>query len=413
MFAEVKIERIVPGGLGLAHHEGLTVFVALAAPGDVLRVRIDRTRGNIGFASIVEILQPSKARIEPPCPYFGKCGGCDFQQLNYQTQLDAKIEMIQDCLHRIAKIEDTPRISVKAAPHQWQYRMRANWQLDPLGRRIGYYEAGSHRVCDVEVCAVLAPRLQETLERIRHDIQEDAIEPIPKDIRAAQGMDAVSVAPPFADLNDGDISLVIGGETYWFNADSFFQANPDLLESLVSEAIGEARGMMALELYCGAGLFTLPLARRFERVIGVEVSDRAARFAERNLRNSGLSNATIAAADVAHWLSGHAVSLPKVDFLLLDPPRAGADNAVIKSILDIRPTHIAYVSCDPATLARDLKKLLAAGYMLDSVAAFDMFPQTHHVETVAHVRARAKSKEQRGKGKGVRERGKRKEENHR
>ena len=170
-FAEITIERILPGGLGLAHAEGLTVFVALAAPGDVVRVRIDRIRGKVAFASIIEIIKPSEVRIEPPCPYFGACGGCDFQQLNYQSQLDAKVEMIRDCLRRIAHIEAPPKIAIHAAPKQWQYRMRANWQIDPITKRTGYFEAGSHRVCDVEVCVVLTPRLQEVLERVRRDLR--------------------------------------------------------------------------------------------------------------------------------------------------------------------------------------------------------------------------------------------------
>ena len=143
---------------------------------------------------------------------------------------------------------------------------------------------------------------------------------------------------------------------------------------------------MAIDLYSGAGLFTLPLARRFERVIGIEVNARAAAFALRNLRRAHLKNADVVTSGVAQWLKDHAQSFESVDFLLLDPPRAGAENLVIKGILDLQPSHISYVSCDPATLARDLKKLLAGGYALDSIVAFDLFPQTHHVETVVHLR---------------------------
>src|SRR5712691_7672770 len=137
-FVEVAIERIVPGGLGLAHAEGLTLFVALAAPGDVVRVRIDRVRGKVAFAFIEEIVKPSPLRVEPPCPYFGACGGCDFQQLSYQAQLDAKTEMIRDCLRRIAHIEQPPEISITPSPQQWHYRSRANWQFDPVTKRLGY-----------------------------------------------------------------------------------------------------------------------------------------------------------------------------------------------------------------------------------------------------------------------------------
>src|SRR5882724_5891587 len=167
---EVEIERLLPGGVGLAHAEGLTLFVSLAAPGDSLRVKLDRVQGTVGFASIVEILRPSPVRIEPPCPYFGRCGGCDFQQLTYQAQLEAKVEIIRDCLHRIAKIEMPLGMDMHHSPNQWRYRARANWQVDSVAKLLGYFERGSNLVCDVEYCAVLVPDLQETLERVRHEI---------------------------------------------------------------------------------------------------------------------------------------------------------------------------------------------------------------------------------------------------
>jgi tRNA/tmRNA/rRNA uracil-C5-methylase (TrmA/RlmC/RlmD family) len=408
-FVEVTIERIVPGGFGLAHVEGLTLFVALAAPGDVTRVRIERVSGRVAFASIEEIIKPSALRVEPPCPYFGACGGCDFQQLSYQAQLDAKTEMIRDCLRRIGHIEQPPEISITPSPQQWHYRSRANWQFDPITKRLGYFESASHRVCDVEVCAVLAPRLQKVLEDIRSEIRNGSVADGLKDTRAVVGDNLgddlgdnnVSVAPPLAGFQTNDVSLYVAGERYSFNADSFFQTNPDLLEVLVGEAIGNEKGKLAIDLYCGAGLFTLPLARRFERVIGIEVNDRATRFARRNLQNAQLQNAEVVTSSVGQWLKEHSHSLApeyarslesehsrsfaSLDFLLLDPPRAGAENIVIKGILDLHPRRISYVSCDPATLARDLKKLLAGGYSLESLVAFDMFPQTHHVETVTRL----------------------------
>jgi 23S rRNA (uracil1939-C5)-methyltransferase len=384
-FATVTIERILPGGLGLAHAEGFTLFVALAAPGDVVRVRINRVRGKVAFASIAGILEPSSVRVQPPCPYFGVCGGCDFQQLSYQAQLDAKTEMIRDCLRRIAQIESPSEIAIHPAPQQWQYRSRANWQLDPVTQQLGYFESGSHRVCDVEMCAVLAPRLQDVLGRVRSEVHSGSVAVLPKDIRAVVGDNDVSVSPPLAGFQTNDVSLSVAGESYSFNADSFFQVSPGLLERLIGEAVGNAAGAQAIDLYCGAGLFTLPLARRFTRVIGVEVNERASSFASRNLQHAELNNAEVVTSDVGQWLKENTQSFPSVDFLLLDPPRAGAENIVIKGILDLRPSHISYVSCDPATLARDLKKLLPAGYILDSISAFDMFPQTHHVETVAQL----------------------------
>jgi 23S rRNA (uracil1939-C5)-methyltransferase len=393
---EVEIERLLPGGVGLAHAEGLTLFVSLAAPGDVARVSIDRVQGKLGFASIVEIVKPSPVRVEPPCPYFGLCGGCDFQQLTYEAQLNAKVDIIRDCLHRIAKIE--PReIPIIPSPNEWRYRARAMWQVDALRSRLGYFVRGSNEVCDVEYCAVLVPELQQTLESVRDEIRVEDEPPL-KDIEAVAGEEGVSTVshpPDTARFPGKQVSRVIGGETYRFSAEAFFQINHQLLEPLIAEALRDAPievkevgvGGTAIDLYCGVGLFTLPLARRFARVVGVEANERATRFAQRNLEFAKLSNAQVVTTRVGDWLKQHSRSFGKVDFLLLDPPRTGAENKDIAGMLALRPARISYVSCDPATLARDLKKLINAGYSLDSIVAFDMFPQTHHVETVARLSA--------------------------
>lgn len=407
---DVEVERLLPGGVGLAHAEGLTLFVSLAAPGDLLRVVIDRIQGKVGFASILEILQPSPLRIAPTCPYFGRCGGCDFQQLTYEAQLNAKVEIVRDCLHRIAKIDTPLNIPIHRSPNQWHYRARAMWQVDTSHKLLGYFERGSNRVCDVEYCAVLVPELQITLEQVRSEFSAATDVDRLRDIEVVAGDEGVSVAPPLAGFKTDIVSRVIGNECYYFSAEAFFQINHELLDPLIAEAlcppnreegagtgaIGEPAGSdtraaakvgSAIDLYCGVGLFTLPLARRFKRVIAVESSPRATGFARRNLESAGLNNVEVLTSRVSDWMKQHSRSFGPVDFLLLDPPRAGAENAVIAGILELRPARIAYVSCDPATLARDLRKLIASNYTLDSVVAFDMFPQTHHVETVAHLKS--------------------------
>lgn len=383
---EVEIERILPGGVGLAHDDGQTIFVSLAAPGDAVRIQIDRTRGNVAFASIIEIIRPSPARVEPPCPYFGRCGGCDFQQLNYQAQLKAKVEIIRDCLHRIAHVELPAEIEIHPSPNQWHYRPRANWQVDPETKELGYFEGGSRRVCDVAECAVLVPALQATLEDLRAQLGSDTFPAGVRNIEAVVGDEGVSLAPGWVGFQTKNVSRKIGDYTYRFSADTFFQINQELLVPLIANAIGDAHGTVAIDLYCGAGLFTVPLAVRFEKVIGVESNPLAAKFALRNLQSAKLSNARIHTAPVGVWLNDQPAESAPVDLVLLDPPRAGAETTVIRGILALQPRHISYVSCDPATLARDLKKLLVSGYSLESVTAFDMFPQTHHVETVVHLR---------------------------
>jgi 23S rRNA (uracil1939-C5)-methyltransferase len=382
---EVEIERLLPGGVGLGHAEGLTLFVSLAAPGDVLRVKVDRVQGTVGFASIVEILKRSPERVEPPCPYFGRCGGCDFQQLTYAAQLEAKVEMIRDCLHRIAKLEAPGEIHITPSGNEWQYRARATWQVDPEAKLLGYYERGSNRVCDVEYCAVLTPQMEEAFEQIRKDVAAKNLRQL-RHIAAVEGDEGVSVAPSIAGFSPRVLSRRIGNETYSYSADTFFQINHELLEPLMAAALRDDRGRFAIDLYCGVGLFTLPLARRFARVTGVEAHQRSAEFARSNLERAKLENVEIANLGVADWLR-HSRSFEVLDFLLLDPPRVGCENAVVEGILAMRPRRLVYVSCDPATLARDLKKFIADDYLLDSVEAFDMFPQTHHVETVARLTA--------------------------
>jgi 23S rRNA (uracil1939-C5)-methyltransferase len=381
---EVLIERILPGGAGLAHAEGLTIFVGLAAPGDRLRVRINQTRGNSAFASITEVLEPSPLRVEPPCPYFGRCGGCDFQQLNYDAQRDAKVSIIRDCLRRIARLEPPADIPIKASPRAWHYRSRAQWQFDAQRKRLGYFERGSHRVCDVAECPVLVQPLQETLAQLRERAMQGTLPEAPE-FQAVAGDEGVSLSPSIGPNATREVSRVIGEERYRFSADGFFQINHDLLPSLVASALDDAQGKRAIDLYCGVGLFTLPLARRFAHIVAVEADANAIHHAQSNLLGAQLSNAAFEVAKVSDWLKAVSHQHAPVDLILLDPPRSGAEEDAINGIIALRPKRISYVSCDPATLARDLKELIEAGYQLDSIAAFDMFPQTHHVETVAHL----------------------------
>lgn len=408
---EVTIERILPGGVGLAHAEGRTVFVALAAPGDVARVRVESVRGRVAFASIVEVLQPSPSRVEPPCPYFGRCGGCDFQQLNYGAQLEAKVEIIRDCLRRVARVEPPAEIHITPSPLEWRYRSRARWQHDAVRNFLGYYERGSHRVCDVVECPVAAPEVQTRLTRLRESMSEGALPSDAAEFEAVAGDSGVALAPSIEPADEREQTRLIAGERYRFDAGCFFQINHALLEPLVREGLRDAvqasevetgtegetaghvsvekvdyvSGETALDLYAGVGLFTLPLARRFERVVAVEGNAASTNYARRNLSDAGLSNARVETAAVGTWLAHNAERLGSVDFVLLDPPRAGAEPEAVRGIIALEPRQISYVSCDPATLARDLLALTAAGYKLASVRAFDMFPQTHHVETVVHL----------------------------
>ena len=381
----VKIEKIVPNGFGLAFAENLTVFVPLSAAGDRLRVKITQIKGKTAFAEIVEIVEPSPARVAPRCPYFGRCGGCDFQQMNYEAQLAAKVGIVRDCLSRIGKINYEPEIPIIGSPKPYEYRSRAQWHVDTRQRRIGYFQRKSHDVIDVETCPILVPDLENILKELRDTIEWESFWSGMVEIETAAAGGEVSIYSTEIIEPTEEIAFEAHGETYRHDATSFFQGNPFLIEPLIEAAVGGASGATALDLYCGVGLFTLPLARKFAKVIGVEGYGKAVDFAERNVEQAQLENVEFKRENVGEWLKENAEQLKNTDFVLLDPPRTGTEKETIESLLKIKPRRISYVSCEPSTLARDLKILIENGCAIVSITAFDLFPQTHHVETVVRL----------------------------
>lgn len=391
---EATIERIVPGGFGLAHAEGRTLFVAEAAVGDRVRVRIERTPGKMIYARVESVIEPSPDRIEPPFPALARCG-VDFQHLRYEAQLAAKLAIVRDCLRRIGGIEPPAELPMTPSPRQWEYRGRADWRHDPARGVLGYLATGTHTAIDLEVDPMVEPAVAEAYAGVRERLRAGTLPAAAVDIKAAAGGDgAVSLSPPLAGGEPTVVSREVGGERFAFDADCFFQPNPLIAEALLAEALRHAPAVgggaaaeerPALDLYCGVGLFTLPLARRFGRVVGVESHQRTAAFAARNAAEAGLRGVRIETMPVERWSAAAYRTFGRTPFALLDPPRTGLAPSSLRGLLRLRPERIAYVSCDPATLARDLKRLIEEGYALGGVAAFDMFPQTHHVEVVAHL----------------------------
>ena len=377
----------MPNGFGLAFAENLTVFVPLSAKGDRLRVRIKQLKGKTAFAEIVEILKSSSDRTEPRCPYFGRCGGCNFQQMTYAAQLEAKVGIVRDCLTRIGKINYEPEIPIVASPRDYEYRSRASWHLDSREKRFGYFQRKSHDIIDVETCPILVPELEQTLKSFRENPPWESFWSKVVEVEAATAGGETSVYSAEIIEPTKEISFAANGEKYFYDAMSFFQGNSFLIESLIEIALRSASGKVALDLYCGVGLFTLPLAGKFETVVGVEGSEQAINFAEKNAENAQLSNIKFHSEDVSDWLKENAKDLKNLDFVLLDPPRAGTEKETIENLLCLKPKQISYVSCEPSTLARDLKVLCDNGYSIDSITALDLFPQTHHVETVVRLLA--------------------------
>ena len=379
----VKVEKIVPRGFGLGFAEKLTVFVPLSAPGDVVTVRITHLKKRTAFAEIVDLQTPGPARVDPPCPYFGTCGGCNFQQLSYRAQLRAKVDIIEDCLIRIGKLGTVPEIKMIPSPQEYAYRSRVRWQIDSSGQKFGYYRRDSNDVVDVEVCPVLSPPLGDLLRNVRATMDWNNFLDNAEVVAACGDEGSVSVRSSVGVDAADEIVNTVSGESYTFSAEAFFQANHLLLPDLIECATGGANGATALDLYSGVGLFSIPLARRVAKVISVEGDPQAVEFAKKNVKLANLSNLRVLRDSVGRFLSQKRW---EADFILIDPPRIGTEKGVIESIISIGPSHISYVSCEPSILARDLRTMVDGGYAIESITALDLFPQTHHVETVVRLR---------------------------
>jgi len=389
---DVTIEKIIYGGEGLARIGVFTIFVPYAAPGDRARIRIVSVERKFARGVIEELLEPATVRREPPCRYFGTCGGCQLQHLTDATQLVVKVGFIRESLRRLGGI-DWPSTILTISGAEWGYRSRAELKIarDIDGRpHFGYFESGSQRLCEVDSCLILHPLAERELQNLRNGADET--DPSATRVYLTVGDDGALATPATGENSRSDeidsrgtVQQKIGDLTYRFGVRSFFQGNRLLVEDLVAEAIGTYQGRRAVDLYAGVGLFSLHLAGRFDKVCAVEGNRIAAAHGSNNARLNGIYNVQYDPLSVESWLRHRTSGWESPDFLLLDPPRAGAGAQVIERIAILAPTKIAYVSCDPATLARDLRILVTAGYRVKSVTAVDMFPQTYHIETVVHL----------------------------
>lgn len=381
---EVTVQKIIPNGLGLCFAENLTVFVPLSVAGDKLRVKIRKLQGKTAFAKIVEVLEPSEDRIEPKCIYFGTCGGCDFQQMNYETQLESKIGILRDSLKRIGKIDFEDEIPIIASPNDYNYRLRSNWHIDSRQEKIGYFKRQTHDIIDAKSCPILVPELENTLKDLQENLEYGTLFAELINVEAASGGNGkVSVYSEELVEPTYEIFYELNGKKFFFNAKSFFQGNAFLINDLVETAIENASGKTALDLYCGVGLFSLSLADKFEKVIGVEANREAIDFARKNAEHARISNVEFHDERVKTFLNEN--DFDNLDFVLLDPPRSGVKRGTLEQIAKLDAGKITYVSCNPSTLARDLQILLEQEYKIEKITALDLFPQTHHVETVVQL----------------------------
>jgi 23S rRNA (uracil1939-C5)-methyltransferase len=365
---EVDVEKLVFRGDGLARHGGIAVFVPSAAPGDRLRVRVTEMGRGFARGEIVDVLQPGPARRDPRCRHFGQCGGCQLQHVAYAAQLEAKVGFVRESLRRLGAVDWTADIPIRSAA---EFGWRSRTEIQARRGHVGYFRAATHEIVDVAECPILAPAVETFVLGLAADPPSSAV-------HVAVGDDGV-----VATGHGAVVRLRIADFDFEFGADSFFQANRPLVDELVREAVTGASGGLAVDLFAGAGLFSLPLARTFREVVAVESRGASVRRGEANASRNGVTNVRFVAESAEDWVPRTRETRP--DLVLLDPPRTGVGPRGAEAIAKLDAPAVTYVSCDPATLARDLQVFVALGYRLASVVALDMFPQTYHVETVAKL----------------------------
>ena len=387
----VEIEKLVYGGAGLARRAGQVLLAPYVLPGE--RVHLEVERGVA--ARVVERLSDSPDRVVPPCPYFGACGGCQYQHARYAAQLKWKVDILKEQFQRVGKFQFAGEIEVLSGP-EYGYRNRSQFQM--VDGRIGYFEEGSHDLVPVKECAISSPKIVESLKKLRNlfptfirrfefftnetEVQLNVLDterPIAKRFFESCAEQVAGILSPALDYK-------AGGDTFRVSHGSFFQVNRFLVEKMLDASLeGIQGGEHAFDLYCGVGLFTLPLARKFVKVTAVELGTSATRDLEFNLERANATNVRAIKNLAESWLAG-VTETP--DFVLADPPRAGLGKQAVAELNRLKARQLVVVSCDPSTLARDLAGLRAGGFEIVKVTMIDLFPQTYHIETIVHLQHR-------------------------
>ena len=391
---EMVVEKMVYGGEGLGRLDGRAVLAPFVLPGERVRLRGVSEKPGMLRAGLLEVLDAAPERVAPPCPYFMRCGGCQYQHAPYEMQLALKRGILEDQLRRIGKLAPPDIAVVSGEP--WGYRNRV--QLHVAQGALGYRAARSHKLCPIEQCPIASPAINGAIAILREMLRDPRWPRFLRQIELFTNETEIQlnvletehpVARRFFDwcaeripgLIAGALEYPAGGYTWRVSHGSFFQVNRFLAGKLVETALGGAEGQTALDLYAGVGLFSRPLAKRFASVTAVESGARAAGDLRFNAERTGIA-LRVEKTDAEAWIE-QLETAP--DFVLLDPPRTGIGKRMVQRLGQLRPPKVALVSCDPATLARDLAGLTGAGYRIERLTLVDLFPQTYHLETVAQL----------------------------
>jgi len=360
---DLKIEDVAFGGKGVAREQGKAVFVPYTIDGEMVSAEIVREKKQFAEAELVEVKQSSPDRVAPLCPYFGRCGGCAYQHIDYQHQLAIKWRQVRDALQRIGKLKDVPMRPIISSPRQYAYRNRIT--VHALDGVIGFFRRDSHRLIDIERCPISGDEVNAALAELRE----------PKHVR------------------DGHYTLRSGTKSRVFS-----QVNDEVaqtLRNLIVDLVPPNQRLL-IDAYCGAGFFAKALLDKFERVIGIDWD----RFAIAAAKENATDKEIYISGDVEDVEAAVSAAIPRGNLqtpalaaasaattMIVDPPATGLTESVRKAIIDLRPQTLIYVSCNPPTLARDLKELQHR-FAINSITPLDMFPQTAEIEVLAHLEAR-------------------------
>jgi 23S rRNA (uracil1939-C5)-methyltransferase len=415
----VEIEKLIYGGMGFARVDGKALFVRGGVPGDLLEATVVRDKRTFAEAKIERIIRASPERTAPKCPFFGICGACQWQHINYAFQLKAKEQVLRETLLRIGGFRELNIEPIVPSPHEYGYRERVTlsaW-LEDRRFKLGYHEKGEFRRVPINGCPIASEEIDSEIKNLNEFFLRDEYDTLPFNrinivsdgkrayvtfSRITNGREGYVDSPPNKDheLDETFKSLGIEDhEEHVFQFESlgltfnsvpsiFMQANSRINERLVSTVLDWAElecNEEVLDLFCGVGNFSLNLAKSARRVLGVDISKVAVSLARINSKVNMIENVRFVSSSVPSFLRSSSHQRAEFDLIILDPPREGAKD-ILEDLLNLSPKRMIYVSCNPSTLARDLKSLTERDYKLVKIRPFDMFPQTFHIESVALLR---------------------------
>jgi 23S rRNA (uracil1939-C5)-methyltransferase len=445
-YVDLNIDNLSHEGLGVGRFQGFTLFVKNALPGERVKAKVVKMKKNFGFARLIEVLEESPHRIQAPCPIYQQCGGCQLQHLEYSEQLVQKEKQVQDNLQRIAGL-DLEKVMVHPTlgmEDPWRYRNKAQVPIgeEEGGLIGGFFRQGTHDIIDMEECLIQHEQNDQVIQKVkeianglgirayqekenkgllRHVVVKVGFttnemmlvlitngEDIPRSdqlttqlVETFPNLKSVvqNVNTKKTNVIFGDKTKLLWGEEYIhdyigdirfaISAKSFYQVNPIQTKVLYEKALEYAAlsgGETVIDAYCGIGTISLFLAQKAEKVLGVEIVPEAIADAKRNARLNGMDNVTFAVGEaekVIPWWKAQGIL---ADVIVVDPPRKGCEESLLQTMIEMKPKRVVYVSCNPSTLARDIKILEAGGFETVEVQPVDMFPHTSHVECCAFMK---------------------------